>query len=479
MFKRVLVANRGEVALRVIRACRLLGLETVAVHSKADANAPYLRLANRTLCVGPAAPAKSYLSQPAILLAAEVTGADAIHPGYGFLSENAEFAERVGSAGLVFIGPEPLHLRIMGDKLAAKRAMRDVGLPCVPGVDRLLSSDAGELRRMAWQLGYPLMVKAAAGGGGRGMRIVRSEDELETACDLTREEARHSFGEPGIFVEKFMERPRHIEIQVLCDKYGNVIWLGDRDCSLQRRHQKVVEESPAHGISRRKVGDIANKCLEVCRTIGYRGVGTFEFLYQDDAFYFIEMNPRLQVEHPVTEATTGIDIVENQIRVARGEPLALQQSDVQPRGHAIEFRINAETPFTFLPSPGRIAEWQMPGGVGIRVDTHTTRDYVISPHYDSLIAKLIVNGPSRDATIKRADAALSEMQVNGVATNLPMLRELVRDTGFGVGGTDIHYLETWLGTRVEPEQGTSNGVAAAAGRRGGGAQLPAAPAAYP
>ncbi|MFC5519678.1 acetyl-CoA carboxylase biotin carboxylase subunit [Polaromonas jejuensis] len=447
MFDTVLIANRGEIALRIQRACRGLGLRTVAVHSEADRDAVYVRQADQALCIGPASPGQSYLNQAAILFAAEVSGAQAIHPGYGFLSENAGFAERVEQAGLTFIGPSAACIRTMGDKVAAKRAMRESGVPCVPGPDGALPEEADAVRAIASEIGYPVIIKAAGGGGGRGMRVVQEEGALLDALALTREEARRAFGNPEVYIEKFLLHPRHVEIQVLADSHGNALWLGSRDCSLQRRHQKVLEEAPASGIDPALIAEVGERCAGACRQIGYCGVGTFEFLYEKGAFYFIEMNTRLQVEHPVTEMTTGIDIVQQQIRVARGERLALKQADVACQGHALECRINAENPETFVPAPGRITGWQVPGGFGVRVDSHASAGYRVPPYYDSMIAKLIVHGTSREDALARMRLALSEMQVEGIATNLPLHRDILRDAGFAEGGVDIHHLERWLQAR--------------------------------
>jgi len=444
MFDTVLIANRGEIALRVLRACRGLGLRVVVVHSDADKDAPYLRLADQALCIGPAAPAQSYLNQAAILAAAQVSGAQAIHPGYGFLSENAGFVEKVEQAGLTFIGPSSACIRTMGDKVSAKRAMRAAGVPCVPGPDSSLPQDADSVRAIARDIGYPVIVKAAGGGGGRGMRVVHDESELMPALSVTREEAGRAFGNPEVYIEKFLLHPRHVEIQVLADSHGNAVWLGSRDCSLQRRHQKVIEEAPAPGIPERLVAQVGESCAAACRRIGYSGVGTFEFLYQDHAFYFIEMNTRLQVEHPVTELTSSIDIVQQQIRVARGERLSITQAEIPCRGHAFECRINAEDPRTFRPSPGQITDWSVPGGWGVRIDTHVQAGYRVPPYYDSMVAKLIVHGATRDDALTRLRVALQEMRVGGIATNLPLHRELANDERFNDGGVDIHYLERWL-----------------------------------
>jgi acetyl-CoA carboxylase, biotin carboxylase subunit len=450
MFQSVLIANRGEVALRIQRACHHLGLKTIVVYSEADREASYVRRADHALCIGPAAAGESYLNQAAIIMAAKVTGAEAIHPGYGFLSENALFAERIAEAGIVFIGPSTACIRIMGDKVAAKRAMRAAGVPCVPGPDSALPGAPDQIRDLAREIGYPIIVKAAGGGGGRGMRVVEKETDLLGALSVTREEARRSFGNAEVYIEKFLARPRHVEIQVLADGYGNVVWLGSRDCSLQRRHQKVLEEAPAPGIPDALLAEVGSRCVEACRQIGYLGLGTFEFLVEDGAFYFIEMNTRLQVEHPVTEMTTGIDVVQQQIRVARGERLTFTQADIRCRGHAFECRINAEDTERFLPSPGTITRWDLPGGYGVRVDSHAGAGYRVSPYYDSMIAKLIVHGDTREDALGRLRIALDEMQVEGIATNLPLHRRLVRDTAVVTGCVDIHHLEQRLreGTRV-------------------------------
>jgi acetyl-CoA carboxylase biotin carboxylase subunit len=448
MFDTVLIANRGEIALRIQRACRSLGLRTVVVYSEADRDAVYVSQADEALCIGPASPAKSYLNQAAVLFAAQVSGAQAIHPGYGFLSENAGFAARVEQAGLVFIGPPSDCIRTMGDKVAAKRAMRAAGVPCVPGPDGSLPDDHAAILDIAREIGYPVMVKAAGGGGGRGMRIVQAEAGLLDAMSLTREEARRAFGNPEVYIEKFLGHPRHVEIQVLCDRYGHALWLGSRDCSLQRRHQKVLEEAPAPGIDPILLAKVGERCAQACRRIGYCGVGTFEFLFEDGEFFFIEMNTRLQVEHTVTEMTTGIDIVQQQIRMARGERLALMQDQVGCFGHALECRINAENPETFAPAPGRITNWQPPGGFGVRVDSHVQAGYRVSPYYDSMIAKLIVHGSSRTDALARLRLALAEMHVEGIETNLPLHRDIIKDPGFQQGGVDIHHLERWLQRRA-------------------------------
>jgi len=447
MFDSVLIANRGEIALRVLRACRTLGLRTIAVYSEADRDLPHLALADVALCIGPAPAAQSYLDQAAILLAAKATCAGAIHPGYGFLSENADFAERVEAAGLVFIGPRPDSIRLMGDKIAAKRAMRAAGVPCVPGGEEALSGGLEDARSAAQAIGYPVILKAAGGGGGRGMRVVATAAELADALAVTREEARRAFGDARVYVEKFLAQPRHVEIQVIADSHGAALWLGSRDCSLQRRHQKVVEEAPAPGLDPALLATIGEACVAACRRIGYRGVGTFEFLFEHGAFHFIEMNTRLQVEHPVTEMTAGLDLVQLQLRVARGEPLALTQQDIACRGHAIECRINAEDPVTFAPSPGLIASWSAPGGPGIRIDTHASAGYRMPAQYDSLLGKLVVHGESRADALARLRLALEEMRVGGIATNLDLHRRIARDPGFVAGGVDIHHLERLVAVR--------------------------------
>ncbi len=445
MFEKVLIANRGEIALRIQRACREMGIKTVAVHSEADRDAKYVKLADESVCIGPAASARSYLHVPAIIAAAEVTDAEAIHPGYGFLSENADFAERVEQSGFVFIGPRPETIRLMGDKVSAKAAMRAAGVPVVPGSEGALPEDPDECLRLARDIGYPVIIKAAGGGGGRGMRVVHTEAHLLQAIQLTRGEAQAAFGNPSLYMEKFLANPRHIEIQVLADTHGNAIHLGERDCSMQRRHQKVLEEAPAPGLDPKVRNRIAERCAAACRKIGYRGAGTFEFLYEDGEFYFIEMNTRVQVEHPVTEMITGVDIVQETIRIAAGEPLSVKQKDVQFRGHAIECRINAEDPYTFTPSPGRITLYHAPGGPGIRVDSHVYQNYYVPPHYDSMIGKVIAYGATRAQAIARMKIALSEMIVEGIKTNIPLHQELLNDPAFVEGGQSIHYLEKKLG----------------------------------
>ncbi|WEQ53760.1 acetyl-CoA carboxylase biotin carboxylase subunit [Komagataeibacter oboediens] len=449
-FSRVLIANRGEIALRIQRACRQLGLETVAVYSEADADSRHVHEADIALCIGPAAAARSYLDPDGLLLAARLTGAQAVHPGYGFLSENADFADAVEAAGLTFIGPTGASIRMMGDKITAKRAMRDAGVPCVPGSDGPLPADMDAVRAIAVQVGFPVIVKASGGGGGRGMRVVEREADLAQAVTLTAKEAQQAFGNPTLYLERFMQKPRHIEIQVLCDTHGTALWLGARDCSLQRRHQKVLEEASAPGIAPETIAEIGERCAEACRRIGYRGAGTFEFLYEDGVFAFIEMNTRVQVEHPITEETTGIDIVAQQLRIAQGEPLGIAQADIPLRGHAIECRLNAEDPFTFMPSPGTIKRWDLPGGPGIRVDTHVVAGYTVQPYYDSLIGKIISYGATRAEAIARMRVALAEMKVEGVSTNIALHRDLLADPAFQRGGVDIHYLERWLAQRTAP-----------------------------
>ena len=441
MFEQILIANRGEIALRIQRACRELGIKTVVVYSVADKEAKYVKLADEAVCIGPAPSPLSYLNMPAIISAAEVTDAEAIHPGYGFLSENADFAERVEKSGFAFIGPRPETIRLMGDKVSAKRAMIKAGVPCVPGSDGALPDNPKEIIAIAKKVGYPVIIKAAGGGGGRGMRVVHTEAALVNAVNMTREEAGRAFGNPEVYMEKFLEKPRHVEIQVLADTHGNAVWLGERDCSMQRRHQKIIEEAPAPGIDRRAIAKIGERCAEACRKMGYRGAGTFEFLYENGEFFFIEMNTRVQVEHPVTEMITGVDIVQEQIRIAAGLKLGFRQKDIVFQGHAIECRINAEDPFKFTPSPGRILSWHMPGGPGIRVDSHAYGGYMVPPNYDSMIGKLIAYGKTREQAIRRMRIALSEIVIDGITTNIPLHRELMLDPNFEEGGTSIHYLE--------------------------------------
>jgi len=447
MFEKILIANRGEIALRIQRACRELGIKTVVVHSEADRDAKYVRLADESVCIGPASSKESYLNMPAIIAAAEVTDAEAIHPGYGFLSENADFAERVEKSGFVFIGPRPESIRLMGDKVSAKNAMIEAGVPVVPGSAGALPDDPQEILRIAREVGYPVIIKAAGGGGGRGMRVVHTEAALLSAVTMTKSEAGAAFNNPEVYLEKFLENPRHVEIQVLADGGRNAVWLGERDCSMQRRHQKVIEEAPAPGIARRLIERIGERCAEACRKIGYRGAGTFEFLYENGEFYFIEMNTRIQVEHPVTELITGVDLVQQQIIIASGEKFTLRQKDVHFRGHALECRINAEDPFNFMPSPGRITNWHTPGGPGVRIDSHVFNGYFVPPNYDSMIAKVITYGDTRDQALARMRVALSEMVVEGIKTNIPLHRELLTDARFMEGGTSIHYLEHKLAER--------------------------------
>jgi len=447
MFEKILIANRGEIALRIQRACRELGIKTVVVHSEADRDAKYVRLADESVCIGPAPSRESYLNMPAIISAAEVTDSEAIHPGYGFLSENADFADRVEKSGFVFIGPRPETIRLMGDKVSAKRAMIEAGVPVVPGSEGALPDDSQEILRVAREVGYPVIIKAAGGGGGRGMRVVYTEAALLNAVTMTRSEAGAAFNNPEVYMEKFLENPRHVEIQVLADGGRNAVWLGERDCSMQRRHQKVIEEAPAPGIARRLIERIGDRCADACRKMGYRGAGTFEFLYENGEFYFIEMNTRIQVEHPVTELITGVDLVQQQIRIASGEKFLLRQRDIAFEGHAIECRINAEDPFRFVPSPGRITNWHTPGGPGVRIDSHAFNGYFVPPNYDSMIAKVITYGDTRDQALARMRIALSEMVVEGISTNIPLHRELLQDARFIEGGTSIHYLEHKLAQR--------------------------------
>ena len=447
MFKKILVANRGEIALRIQRACRELGIKAVMVYSEADRDAKYVKLADEAVCIGPAPSPLSYLNMPAIISAAEVTDAEAIHPGYGFLSENADFAERVEKSGFTFIGPTPENIRTMGDKVSAKQAMIKAGVPCVPGSDGELPDDPALIKRIAKTIGYPVIIKASGGGGGRGMRVVHTEAALINAVQMTKAEAGAAFGNPAVYMEKYLQNPRHVEIQVLADTHKNAVYLGERDCSMQRRHQKVIEEAPAPGIPRRLIEKIGERCAAACKKIGYRGAGTFEFLYENGEFYFIEMNTRVQVEHPVTELITGIDIVQQQIRIAAGEPLPFTQKQIGLRGHAIECRINAEDPYKFIPSPGRISVWHPPGGPGVRVDSHAYSNYMVPSNYDSMIGKIIVHGDTREQAMARMRSALSEMLVEGINTNIPLHRQLMADAAFIAGGTNIHYLEGWLAAR--------------------------------
>ena len=447
MLDKILIANRGEIALRILRACRELGIKTVAVHSDADRDLKHVRLADESVCIGPASSTESYLNVPAVISAAEVTDAVGIHPGYGFLSENADFAERVMESGFVFIGPKPETIRIMGDKVAAIKAMKASGVPCVPGSDGPLGEDEKENLRIAKEIGYPIIIKAAGGGGGRGMRVVHSEAALLNSISLTKAEAGAAFNNDVVYMEKFLGNPRHVEIQVLADEHGNAIHLGERDCSMQRRHQKVIEEAPAPGITPEMRQQIGERCAAACREIGYRGAGTFEFLYEDGEFYFIEMNTRVQVEHPVTEMITGVDIVREQIRIASGEPLHYTQDDIKINGHAMECRINAEDPVTFMPSPGTITAYHAPGGPGVRVDSHIYNGYRVPPYYDSMIGKLITHGEDRHTAMARMHNALSEIVIEGIKTNIPLQQELITDAGFQAGGTNIHYLEKKLEER--------------------------------
>ncbi|HLQ26723.1 MAG TPA: acetyl-CoA carboxylase biotin carboxylase subunit [Acidiferrobacterales bacterium] len=445
MIEKVVIANRGEIALRIQRACRTLGIKTVALHSEADRDAKYVRLADESVCIGPPSAAQSYLNIPAVISAAEVTDAVAIHPGYGFLSENADFAERVEQSGFIFIGPRPETIRLMGDKISAIKTMKKAGVPCVPGSEGPLDNDEKKIFKIATDLGYPILIKAAGGGGGKGMRVVHSEATLLNAIAITRAEAKAAFNNDTVYMEKYLENPRHIEFQVLADEHGSAIHLGERDCSLQRRHQKVVEEAPAPGISEKVRSRIGERCAEACRRIGYRGAGTFEFLYERGEFYFIEMNTRIQVEHPATEMVTGVDIVKQQLLVASGEKLAYRQKDIEMRGHAMECRINAEDPRTFMPSPGRITQYHQPGGPGIRVDSHIYNNYMVPPYYDSMIGKLIAHGDTREIAMARMRIALSEMVVDGIKTNIPLQQYLFNDAAFQTGGVNIHYLEKRLG----------------------------------
>ena len=447
MIDKVIIANRGEIALRVLRACRELGIKTVAVHSTADANLKHVLLADESVCIGPPQSAKSYLNMPAIIAAAELTDAAAIHPGYGFLSENADFAERVEKSGFTFIGPKAETIRMMGDKVSAIKVMKQHGVPCVPGSGEPLGLDNDENLRIAKDIGYPVIIKASGGGGGRGMRVVHNPAALIHSIGVTRSEALAAFGNDQVYMEKFLEKPRHIEFQVLADHHGNVIHLGERDCSMQRRHQKVIEEAPAPGITVAQRAKMGERVVEACRAVGYRSAGTLEFLYQDGEFYFIEMNTRIQVEHPVTEIISGIDLVKAQLRIASGETLPWKQDDIVLRGHAIECRINAEDAKTFMPSPGPVRLWHAPGGPGIRVDSHMYSGYSVPPHYDSLIAKLISYGEDRDVAITRMRNALAEMLVEGIKTNAALHQEILAHAAFAQGGLDIHYLERRLGLK--------------------------------
>jgi acetyl-CoA carboxylase biotin carboxylase subunit len=444
MFGKILIANRGEIALRIQRACREMGIRTVVVHSEADTEAKYVKLADESVCIGPPPAAASYLNIPAIISAAEVTDAEAIHPGYGFLSENADFAEKVERSGFAFIGPRPENIRLMGDKVSAKQAMTKAGVPTVPGSEGALPDDPKEIVRIARKVGYPVIIKAAGGGGGRGMRVVHTEAALLNAVNMTRTEAQAAFANPVVYLERYLEQPRHIEIQVLADAHKNAVYLGERDCSLQRRHQKVIEEAPAPELPAKVRDKIGERCVDACRRISYRGAGTFEFLYEGGEFFFIEMNTRVQVEHPVTEMITGIDIVQEQIHIAAGEKLRFRQKDIQLRGHAMECRINAEDPYRFTPSPGKITSYHPPGGPGIRVDSHVYQGYTVPPNYDSMVGKVIAYGATREQAMSRMRIALSEMVVEGIQTNIPLHRELLNDTRFMRGAVSIHYLEQKL-----------------------------------
>lgn len=450
MFEKILIANRGEIALRIQRACRELGIKTVCVHSEADREAKYVKLADESVCIGPAPSSQSYLHIPSVISAAEVTDAEAIHPGYGFLSENADFAERVEQSGFVFIGPRAETIRLMGDKVSAKDTMKKAKVPCVPGSDGALPDDPDEIVRIAREVGFPVIIKASGGGGGRGMRVVHTEAALLSSVEMTKAEAQAAFGNPMVYLEKFLTQPRHIEIQVMADEHGNAVYLGERDCSMQRRHQKIIEEAPAPGVDRKLIAAIGERCAEACRAINYRGAGTFEFLYENGEFYFIEMNTRVQVEHPVTEFITGVDIVKTQIMTAAGQKLPYTQRQIEIKGHAIECRINAEDPFKFTPSPGRVTMWHPPGGPGVRVDSHIYNNYVVPSNYDSMIGKIIVHGDNREHALARMRTALGETVVEGIQTNIALHRVLMNDPVFMAGGTNIHYLEEWLAVRQAP-----------------------------
>lgn len=447
MLKKVLIANRGEIALRILRACREMGIATVAVHSEVDRDSLHVKLADESVCIGPAPSPQSYLNVPAIIAAAEVTGADAIHPGYGFLAENANFAEQVEESGFIFIGPRADTIRLMGDKVSAKHAMIEAGVPCVPGSEGALPDNDAEVLKIADTVGFPVIIKASGGGGGRGMRVVEKKEDLLRAVEMTKAEAGAAFGNPMVYMERYLQKPRHVEIQVLADEHGNAIYLGERDCSMQRRHQKVIEEAPAPGITEAERAKIGKACVEACKRIGYRGAGTFEFLYEDGEFFFIEMNTRVQVEHPVTELISGVDIVQEQLRVAAGEPLQYRQEDIVLEGHAFECRINAEDPYNFIPSPGQITTCHLPGGLGVRVDSHIYQGYRIPPNYDSLIGKICVHGKTREQAMAKMRVALAELAVQGIKTNTPLHRDLFSDPGFMAGGVSIHYLEHWLEER--------------------------------
>ncbi|MDK4689517.1 acetyl-CoA carboxylase biotin carboxylase subunit [Kingella negevensis] len=447
MLKKVLIANRGEIALRVLRACREMGSATVAVHSEADRESLHVKLADESVCIGPAPSPQSYLNIPALIAAAEVTGADAIHPGYGFLAENANFAEQVEQSGFIFIGPRADTIRLMGDKVSAKKAMIEAGVPCVPGSDGALPENPDEILKIADKVGFPVIIKASAGGGGRGMRVVEKKEDLLKSIEMTKAEAEAAFGNSMVYMERFLQRPRHVEIQVLADEHGNAIYLGERDCSMQRRHQKIIEEAPAPFITPEERAKIGTACADACKRIGYRGAGTFEFLYEDGEFFFIEMNTRVQVEHPITELITDVDIVQEQLRVAAGLPLQYEQKNITIKGHAFECRINAEDPYTFIPSPGLIDSCHLPGGFGIRVDSHIYQGYRIPPNYDSLIGKICVHGKTREQAMAKMRVAMAELTVNGIKTNAPLHLDLFNDEGFSKGGVSIHYLEHWLAER--------------------------------
>ena len=453
MLKKVLIANRGEIALRVLRACREMGIATVAVHSEADRDSLHVKLADESVCIGPAPSPQSYLHIPAIISAAEVTGADAIHPGYGFLAENANFADQVEQSGFVFIGPRADTIRLMGDKVSAKHAMIAAGVPCVPGSEGALPDDDAEILRIADQVGFPVIIKASGGGGGRGMRVVEKKEDLLKSVEMTKTEAGAAFGNPMVYMERYLQKPRHVEIQVLADEHGNAIYLGERDCSVQRRHQKVIEEAPAPGITQAEREAIGQACVDACKRIGYRGAGTFEFLYENGEFFFIEMNTRVQVEHPVTELISGVDIVQEQIRVASGLPLQYTQEDIILEGHAFECRINAEDPYNFIPSPGLIESCHLPGGFGVRVDSHIYQGYRIPPNYDSLIGKICVHGKTREQAMAKMRVAMAELAITGIKTNTALHRDLFADPGFQEGGVSIHYLEKWLEARKAKQNG--------------------------
>ena len=453
MLKKVLIANRGEIALRVLRACREMGIATVAVHSEADRDSLHVKLADESVCIGPAPSPQSYLHIPAIISAAEVTGADAIHPGYGFLAENANFADQVEQSGFVFIGPRADTIRLMGDKVSAKHAMIAAGVPCVPGSEGALPDDDAEILRIADQVGFPVIIKASGGGGGRGMRVVEKKEDLLKSVEMTKTEAGAAFGNPMVYMERYLQKPRHVEIQVLADEHGNAIYLGERDCSMQRRHQKVIEEAPAPGITQAEREAIGQACVDACKRIGYRGAGTFEFLYENGEFFFIEMNTRVQVEHPVTELISGVDIVQEQIRVASGLPLQCTQEDIILEGHAFECRINAEDPYNFIPSPGLIESCHLPGGFGVRVDSHIYQGYRIPPNYDSLIGKICVHGKTREQAMAKMRVAMAELAITGIKTNTALHRDLFADPGFQEGGVSIHYLEKWLEARKAKQNG--------------------------